>query len=164
MLQALQKLPILLFFFFSFLFFFFLRDKPMHWPNSKEAGLPDGETRPCLLLSICSCFVFLLAELGNSTQIFSRKKKTISSCCVYQEQEGPHKKLLGAKRKMLTAAGTASSIRLKLFFFSPSTNPCAPAGSHSLKTYFFSLTDVKQVSTFETQLPFWKSEANGSNW
>lgn len=53
-------------------------------PLQESACFSRWWVQPCLLLSICSCSVFLLVDLGNCTCAFSREKKTYqqSLCAV----------------------------------------------------------------------------------
>lgn len=73
----------------------------VHWLNSKVAALPDGETNPACCDPLAAVLYFYSQNLATVHIYLAEEKKTISSCCVYKEQEGPHKKRLGAKCWML---------------------------------------------------------------
>lgn len=74
--------------------------------------------QPCPLLSICSCSVFLVVELGNRTPIFSRKKSWQQSLYAAGTRRVYTESCWG-QTELLPAAGAASGTWLKPVYYRP---------------------------------------------
>lgn len=102
-------------------------------PLQESACFSRWWVQPCLLLSICSCSVFLLVDLGNCTCAFSRGKKNVPAVIVCgRDQESLHRKCrsAGAKQGCCPLQQLVEASLFLFYIFETCTSHASPLDAY----------------------------------